>query len=283
MKIYFISLISLCLFYQGFSQSGWTKPKGEFFGKLDFSSLSSEKYYNPSGLKINTNNFTQRSLNWYGEYGITDKLTFITAMPLLRINAFETTEPVTGVGDLKVELKYQLKSQGLPISISIAPEIPTGRSNAFSQSKTEPLERINLPTGDGEFNVWSTLAISKSIGKAYGSIYGAYNYRTKYEGLAFRDLYAFGLEFGLSPIKDLWVNAKTKAQFSTGDCEHPELGFVRGDATTYTLFSFEVYYKVTKNIGFSATYLTGTSFISPFRNIYIAPYFSVGVIYENKK
>ncbi|HMQ07605.1 MAG TPA: hypothetical protein PKC30_09920 [Saprospiraceae bacterium] len=263
------------------SQSGWSKPKGGFFGKLDYSYLVADRYYNISGHQSQTQKFRQSSLNWYGEYGIMERLTFITYIPVFRFHSFENTETVAGVGDLRLEIKYRIFPDGwLPLSISIAPEIPTGRSEAEASLLSNPQESINLPTGDGEFNVWSTLAISSSWGKMYGNAFGAYNYRTRYKDFELRDLYQVGIELGWNPLNDLWLNTKLRAQFSTGESLHPDLEFLRGDGTTYTLYSVEAYYKISKNIGFSATYLSGGDFIFPFRNIYIAPYFSIGIIYD---
>ena len=279
-KIFLLSLVGLLPIYMA-AQSGWTRaPKGLFL-KLDGSYLNATKYYNPDGNELTTSAFRQASLNMYGEYGFRKRLTFIVQAPLLRLNSFETTETVAGIGDLRLEVKYRLTgNNALPVSLSIAPELPTGRANAFAQNKNFPTDRINLPTGDGEFNVWATLAASKSFGKWYASVFAAYDFRTKYEGKAFRDLYQFGLEAGYNPWKPLWLNAKLRAQFSEGNSLHPDLGFVRGDATTYTLVSAEAFYKFSKNWGASATLLSGGNWVAPFRNIYIAPYFSVGVVYE---
>ena len=105
--------------------------------------------------------------------------------------------------------------------MSLGAEIPTWRANAFAQSKTIALEKINLPTGDGEFNFWTTLAASKSLGIGYVSLYSAYNFRTKYQGLAFQDLYQIGGEIGFNPIKSLWINGKIRWQLSTGESKHP--------------------------------------------------------------
>ena len=262
------------------AQSGWTRTAKGLFMKVDASFLSADTYYSPEGNAISTSTFNQRTLNFYGEYGFRERLTFIVQAPLLRLNSFETTETAAGFGDLRLEAKYRLTGNDLPVSVSIAPEIPTGRANAFAANKEFPDDRINLPTGDGEFNVWATLAASKSFGKVYASAFAAYDFRTKYEGKKFRDLYQFGAEVGFNPWKPLWLNAKLRAQFSNGESQHPELGFVRGDGTTYTLASAEAFYKITGNWGVAATYLTGGDWIAPFRNIYIAPYFSVGVVYE---
>lgn len=264
-----------------FSQSGWTKSKSAYFGKLDFTSFTAEKYYTLSGKQLTTNAFKQNSVNLFFEYGITDQLTAILNVPLLRINSFETSNAVFGNGDARIELKYRItSSSSIPLAVSIAPELPIGRANALASNKINPVDKINLPLGDGEFNVWSTVAISLPLGKAYISSFGAYNWRTKYEGKSFRDQYQFGAEVGVNPLKPLWMNAKLRGQYAIGESRHPDLSFVRGDATTYTLISFEAFYKINQKLGFSATYLTGANLLAPYKNIYIAPYFSLGIIYQ---
>jgi hypothetical protein len=161
------------LFASATAQSGWTRAKNGFFGKLDVSHLSSDHYFSTTGTKLTTSKFQQTSLTFYGEYGLKNRLTLITSLPILRRNAFETTNGVFGLGDLKLELKYRLtKNPAWPVALSIAPELPIGRKNAFAQNKTNPAEKINLPIGDGEFNVWTTLAASKSFGKKYFSVLG---------------------------------------------------------------------------------------------------------------
>jgi hypothetical protein len=266
------------------AQSGWTKEKGKYFTKLDFSNFVSTAYFNPSGNQLLTSEFRQRSVHFYGEYGITDRFTIIGSMPLLRLNSFETTKTVAGIGDLRLEFKYKpFKNLKLPMAVSIAPELPTGRKNAFAENKFIPGEKINLPAGDGEFNIWGTLAVSLPFSKkGYTSFYGSYNLRTAFEGLDFQDLYQVGFEIGYNPFKSFWLNAKLRSQYTIADSEHPELAFVRGDATTYTLLSAEAFYKINDRFGISATFLTGNEWLASFQNIYIAPYFSVGVIYEKK-
>lgn len=284
MKIFSFTLSFLFLTAIAFGQSGWTLSKGKYFGKIDFTSFNADKYYTASGELFNTNTFSQKAFNVYGEYGLTDHLTVILNVPLIRINSFETTNKVSGIGDAKIELKYQLtnKSQ-IPISISIAPEIPLGRSNAFAVNASNPLEKINLPLGDGEFNVWTTLAFSLPFANwAYSSYFGAYNFRSSYEGKQFRNQYQIGFEIGVKPIDKLWLNTKLRGQYSNGNSLYPELSFIRGDGTTYSLISFEAFYKLKKQFGISMSYFTGSGILAPFKNIYIAPYFSVGFIYENK-
>jgi hypothetical protein len=261
-------------------QSGWTRSEKGMFIKLDASHLRADRYYNLIGEAVTTSAFQQSTINLFAEYGFRPRLTFILQAPLLRFNSFETTSTVVGPGDLRLEAKYRLTGNKWPITVSVAPELPTGRANAFATNKNFPDDRINLPTGDGEFNVWTTIAASKSLGKWYTSIFSAYNFRTTYQSKKFRDLYQFGAEIGYNPWQKVWVNAKLRAQFSNGDSKHVDLGFVRGDATTYTLASVEALYKWNQNWGITGTFLTGGNWIAPFQNIYIAPFFSLGVVYE---
>jgi hypothetical protein len=277
--------VLLFLFLQSFTilsaQSGWTKDAKSYFLKLDFSNLKANKYSNPLGEQLTTSFFSQQSINFYGEYGLTKDFTIISNIPLLRINSFETTEKVAGFGDVRLDLKYRLPIK-LPVSFSLGAELPTGQSNKYAYSKTFPTDFINLPIGDGELNIWSTLATSMSVKKVYFSLYGAYNYRTTYNSLKFVDLYQIGAEFGYNPLKDLWLNVKLKGQFSTKESTEPSLGFLRGDGTTYTIVSAEAFYKLNDKFGISATFLSGGSWLAPLKNLYTAPYFSIGLVYEKK-
>ncbi len=281
-KNYLITLF-VALSFGVNAQSGWTKGKGEFFGKIDFAQLSTGNYYAPDGANLQTNKFTQSTINFYGEYGLQSRWSGIVSMPLWRQNSFSTTNKVSGMGDLRMDLKYRIiKNQNWPVAISVGIELPTGRANAYAANKSVPQDRINLPTGDGEFNIWTTLAASKSLGPGYISAFTAYNFRTKYQDLPFRDVYQVGAEVGANPFKPLWVNLKIRSQYSTGESKYPELGFVRGDGTTYTLYSAEAFVKFSSKFGGSITYLSGTDLLAPFKNIYISSFLSFGLIYELK-
>ena len=160
-----ISLVFLAFFpFLLMAQGGWTRAPKSWFLKFDAAHLNSDRYINPIGGELKTSAFRQTNFSFYGEYGFRERLTFIAQGPLLRLNSFETTEIAAGIGDLRLEAKYRLTNNRLPVSISIAPEFPTGRANAFAANKANPADVINLPTGDGEFNVWTTLAASKTFG-----------------------------------------------------------------------------------------------------------------------
>ena len=265
------------------AQSGWTKEKGEGFYQLSFQSFQSSDYYTLGGELLNTNKFSQQSLVFYGEYGLTDRFTIIANLPLQTWNGFETTETVSGLGDLRLEFKHALLKKYLPLSISVAPEIPIGRANNFAQSTINDFEEINLPSGDGEFNVWTTLASSFALPNApfYGSIFAAYNFRTEYDEVSFSDQIAIGAEVGYKVANLVWVNARLNGLNSVDDVL-VATDFVRGDGTEYTSYSFGASFPVYKDFHLNLNYRNFADFIYSRRNLYSAGTWSIGIFYQRK-
>lgn len=277
-----LSLLLLVNGFISFAQSGWTRSKHTSFVKVAYNYFQSDNYYNPTGDHLNTSVFRQQSITFYGEYGITDRFTTILHAPLLKANGYETTNTVYGIGDLKIEFKYRLL-KNIPVSISIAPEIPTGSRNNYAVNKSNSQERINLPTGDGEFNVWSTLAGSASFHPVPAYISGAvaFNYRTTYEDIDFRNQLKYTLEAGYKIADVVWINGTIAAQQSLGNASGIT-DFVRGDGTEFTAFGVGVAYAFMGNWSITAQVWTYGDLIFERKNIYAAPTFSVGVFYEIK-
>ncbi len=277
----------LCVFALGstsaLAQSGWTKQKGEGFYQLSFQSFGSEDYYTLGGELLETNQFSQQSIVLYGEYGVTDKFTIIGNLPLQTWNGFETTETVSGLGDLRLEFKHSILKKYLPLSISVAPEIPIGKANNFAKSTQNDFDKINLPSGDGEFNVWTTLATSFALPNAplYGSIYGAYNFRTEYDGVSFSDQISIGAEIGYQIANLVWVNARLNGLNSVDEVL-VATDFVRGDGTEYTSYSFGVAVPVYKEFHINVNYRDYADFIFSRRNLYSAGTWSIGIYYQRK-
>jgi hypothetical protein len=187
------------------------------------------------------------------------------------------------LGDLRLEFKHAILKKYLPLTISVAPELPIGKANNFAKSTINDFEQINLPSGDGEFNVWSTIATSFSLPNAplYGSIFGAYNVRTEYDGIEFNDQYALGAELGYQIAKKVWVNARLNALATVGDVL-VATDFVRGDGTEYTSFSFGASVPVYKKLHLNLNYRNFNDLIFERKNLYSSGVVSVGVYYERK-
>ncbi len=265
------------------AQSGWTRKKNTYFVKTAINLFSSDNYYNPEGQKISSNEFRQQALNLYGEFGVTNRFTTIVHFPLLKLNSFENTNTVAGIGDLKVELKYALLSKNIPITLSIAPEFPTGSKNNYAQSEDNDFDQINLPTGDGEFNIWSTLAGSFSFHpiNGYLSLSSQYNYRTKYNDFSFRDQVKFNVEVGYKFLDKVWLNAILSAQTSVGT-PSGVTDFIRGEGTEFTAIGIGAAYEFIKGWSFSLESWGYSDIIFDRKNLYSAPSFSFGVFHEIK-
>ncbi|TAE55103.1 MAG: hypothetical protein EAZ89_06000 [Bacteroidetes bacterium] len=279
-KTGFLLAFTLGFFAAAFAQSGWVKEKGQYFVKADLAVFQSRSYYNPLGTKVITSVFSQQMLNLYAEYGLGKRLALQGSFPVLRFNRYSGTQPAIGQGDLKLEVKYALLKGKTPLSLTISPELPTGRANAFANNKNIPGDQINLPTGDGEFNVWTTLALSRGFGKVYATIWSAYNVRTQYKGEIFQDVWQAGAEIGGAPAKNLWINAKLRTQTSMGASVSPNLGFVRGDASEFTQVSLGAYYKFRPKGGIAADLSAISGFLQPLTNMYAGSSFSLGWVWE---
>ncbi len=276
-------LVGLALSITVHAQSGWTRKKNTYFIKTAVNLFTSDNYFTPDGEKLKTNKFRQQALTLYSEYGITDRLTTIVHFPLLKLNSFENTNRVAGIGDLKVEVKYALFKKNIPITLSVAPEFPTGSKNNYAQSKENNFDQINLPTGDGEFNIWTTLAGSASFYPipAYLSLSSQYNYRTKYKAFSFRDQVKFNIEAGYKLFDTVWFNATLSAQTSVGEATGVT-DFIRGEGTEFTAFGFGAAYEFIKGWSLSAQTWGYSDLIFDRKNLYSAPTFSIGVFYEIK-
>ena len=270
--------------FNSFSQSGFTREKKNLFVKADYQFYNSEDYNNNSGTKIKTSKFSQKTFSLYGEYGISNRFAINANIPFFRLNGYETTNTVGGFGDVAVELKYALKKGKFPIALSIAPSLPTGTKQLLANSKTNSFDRIDLPSGDGEFNVWTTAAISHSFypKPMYASAFTSFNYRTKYKERNFQNQFQTGIEFGYKFVNKLWLSGKVFVL--TGVGPQPVFAdFIRGDGSSFTGVTINTMYELGKHLGLTAQYFRCNSLIVDARNNYAAGTFSFGVTYIRKR
>ncbi|MCB0589135.1 MAG: hypothetical protein KDD06_27850 [Phaeodactylibacter sp.] len=268
------------------SQSGWAREKGSLYVQAAAYGFSSRDYYSVDGQLFDKGGkLTSTIYSIYGEYGLSSQLTIIGDLPVLGRNKFSNTNTVSGLGDFRLDLKYGVNQSKLPVSFSLGVELPTGQKDLFATAK-EPnefgiIERINLPTGDGEWNFLATVAVSRSFweGKAYGSAFAAYNLRTQqYSGQV-----RLGAEVGGQPLPGLWLFGKLFTQLKGLEGSTDDVSFFRGEGTTFTRISFGGQYMLLEEWGVTASFfLPINDFITPFRNIYAAPAFQVGVVYQSR-
>lgn len=279
---YFLFTGLLLAAFSAEAQSGWAQEKGSLYTQAAVSYYGSSDFYGTQGqLFDGENTFSNYSLNLYGEYGLTNQLTAIADLPILRVNQFSNTESVAGIGDVKLGLKYQL-AKDFPIAISVVADIPTNDGISFADAKELNelgiRERINLPTSDGEFNVWTTLAASQSFanGKAYASLYGQVNFRTQ----NFSNQLKVGGELGYKIIPKMYLMARLSIQERLSDEITPGANFLYGEGTTFTTVGLSVFYELNENLRLVASFADYNSWLTDLRNIYDGNTYSVGVAFE---
>jgi hypothetical protein len=267
------------------AQNGWTRKAKSFYAQATLSNFSSKDYYSINGTLFNTGStFKNSGLLLYGEYGLTDRFTLVFDMPLLVLNRFNTTKTVAGLGNATLGIKYGLFKK-LPVSLQVDFEIPTDDGIKFSDAKEANelgiIEQINLPTSDGEFNIWTTLAVSQSLpnGKTFASLYSRVNFRTE----SFSHQFQAGLEVGHLFFDRLYLIGKLKIQEKLGGKDgevNAGASFLYGEGTTFTSYGVTAMYNLNKQIKLVASVTDYGDFFTDRRNIYGGRTYTLGVAIE---
>ena len=165
---------------------GWPRPKGHGFYKLDFSMIQARQFFSNQSDIIDLNGVgTQLGsyvTSFYGEYGITDRLTAVAYVPFLVRNTVnegvgeltgEVLQPGlenTAFGDADLGLRYNFYSKGpWVLSGSLTLGLPTG------DSENPDL----LYTGDGEFNQLVKIEWGYGAARWYATGHLGFNNRTE--------------------------------------------------------------------------------------------------------
>ncbi len=282
-KYWYAFVVFTLMISQIQAQSGWTRKAKSFYIQSTASYYSSKDYYTTEGILFDSGSrFSSSALILYGEYGVTDRITAIVDLPVVMLNSFSSTETVAGVGSLNVGLKYRLFNN-IPIAIQASLEIPTDDGTNFARSKQPnalgTFDEINLPTSDGEFNVWTNLIGSHSFGdgKTYGSLYTGVNFRTE----SFSNQFQAGAEVGHLFFDKLYLIGKLRILEKLSSNDGFQGGsFLYGEGTTFTSYGFNAIYKLGGHLSLVTAYSDYAGFLVDRKNIYDGATFSLGISIE---
>ena len=264
------------------AQSGWVRAKKDAYVQVSASFLSSDNYHNLAGDGLKTTRFLQGNFTFYGEYGLTNRFTAIVQTAPVRVNRYETTEAVVAPSDLRFELKYALLRKKWPVTLAIGPEVPISKRDNFAKHKKPNdlgiYEQANLATTDGETNIWTTLAASKSWGKYKGwaTAFSSYNLRTR----GFTDQFQGGFEVGYKIRPVFYVKTRGTVLLSMSGGPNQNVPFFRGEGTEMSALSAGFGWQFSKHFGATADLWKCFSFPVKVRNAYAGPVASVGVFYK---
>ena len=276
-----IPLVAVICFFTTNAFAQWTQKTGNGYYKLSAWYLEADSHYTDTGETDPNTTRGQFSVNFYGEYGLSDKIDIITYIPFFS-RTFEndvisgTTgqklsegEALNGIGDIDLGIKYGiLQGESYAWSASLILGLPTGESAGGSNG--------SFQTGDGEFNqlIRTALGLSFSLGNlpAYAKTYVGFNNRTN----NFSDEFRTGLEVGANTFnKKLWIIGKTDVlkSFKNGSLSaQNSQGSIFANNIEFVSLSIETAYYITEKLGVSLSYSNAVSG----RLIYANPSFSGG-------
>ena len=256
----------------------WTKNKGKGFYKLDFTSIKATDVFDTKGDVVPFRTLGNYTTSFYGEYGITDKITAVAYIPFFVRNVInETKGAQTGTiiekgiennnfGDVDLGFRFALPVKNFAVSANVLFGIPTGDAK----------QPDALFTGDGEFNQMLKIGVGTGKKRWWTQAALGFNNRTK----GFSDEFRYDFEFGYK-----FFNDRLLAIFKINGIESLNNG--TNTAAITGLFSNNVeyagvgpeilyYVNAKKTIGVSARF-TGAF---KGQNVLAAPSLSFGVFAE---
>jgi len=200
----YITILFLCICLQAFSQSPWTKEKGEFYTQLTYTTIPN---YNTLFGDPDSNSFSDISDNtiqFYLEYGISDKTTIIANLPLKLITIDNFTDPRinclgdcpqdyndTGIGNIEIGVKHNFYKKDWILSGQFSMEANTGSYDTFS----------GIRTGYDAYTFTSLFLAGRSFDKLYIQSFIGANIRTNDYSSNFK----IGGEIGRKISNKIWI------------------------------------------------------------------------------
>lgn len=196
-------LIILLLSISAFSQSPWTQKKGKVYTQLSFTSIAS---YNAlfGDPDYNTEReITDNTLQFFGEYGLSDKTSLLVNIPFKMIKAGDLTSPsITAIpltssatesslGNIEIGLKHNFYNKKWLLSGQFSIEANTSSYDASS----------GIRTGYDAWSFSPLLLAGRGFGKTYVQGFVGANIRTNDYSSNFR----IGGELGRKLGKYIWL------------------------------------------------------------------------------
>lgn len=183
----------------------WSQKKGHFYSKLTYIYSTASEVY---GLNFPAT-FNDNALYFYGEYGLTNKLTFQASIPGLKLsenqaNSLKGTTAGYFAGDYNLNLKYQFLSNPVVAAISAGTKLPL-----FYEIFDQP------PLGNGETDYNAALLLGGSFHPLPLYVTGGIGYRLR-GGDFINEIY-FDIEAGYTLGRRYLLRAQADLIRSAGD------------------------------------------------------------------
>ena len=200
----FTKLLFLLISISVFSQSPWTQEKGKFYTQLSFTTIPNyntlfgDPDYTISG------KLTDNTVQFFGEYGLSDKTSLVINLPLKMISIDGFQDPridcigdcsrnfdKTALGNISLGLKHNFYKKDWVLSGQLSLEANTSSYDMKS----------GIRTG---YNAWSFTPLflaGRGFGKTYLQAFVGANIRTNKYSSNFK----IGGEVGHKITKNIWL------------------------------------------------------------------------------
>lgn len=261
-KIFVILILAMSFLFlnEKFFAGAWTQQKGKGYFQIGSQILRANQFYEPGGNKIDITTLGDYTVTFYGEYGITNKLTVIGSLPVFRRITLNRVEGINsgtelfggdtknGISDFDIGVKYSIAKFGSTVmSASLTIGIPVGDNK----------QKNGLYTGDGEWNQQLSVGIGHSFsGPFYFSADAGFNNRVE----GYSDEVRYNLEIGYSWEKFIFImKANGVETLRNGvDAVLGGAGGLFANNQQYLVFGPEIVYSFNESLGVNAGAVTAT-------------------------
>jgi hypothetical protein len=181
----------VCALTAATAQAGpWPQGRRHAYTKLSFQYLQAREYAQPDGTVFEIPRLTATEVSFFGSFGLTDRLTLWTNVPVVRSSDLaddpDELGRETGLGDLGFAVQAQVGSRGpWVVAVRGAIQVPTG-----DETRSEGLQA----TGSGVFESSGVLGAGRSFGGGRGFGFAEAGY--KYRGGGLKDAFVYSAQVG---------------------------------------------------------------------------------------
>jgi hypothetical protein len=251
-----LKIVVLLMSISTFSQGPWTKEKGKFYTQLSFTTIPSyNTLFGDPEYKLQRN-VTDNTLQFYGEYGLSDKTTLLVNIPLKFINTegfntnannvFTQIEETskTSLGNIEIGLKHNFYKKDWLLSGQLSLEANT---SSFDQSS-------GIRTGYDAFTFTPLFLAGKSFGKSYLQTFIGSKIRTNNYSSNFK----IGGEYGRKLSEKFWLTGflDISKSFENGDVILPSANLATGlyvNDQEYGVVGVKGIYEINNKFGVNAS------------------------------
>lgn len=220
MRIAFIALLLAGCVAGLRAQSPWTRRDAGFYTQLAWHSIPA--YTSIFGVdgqgRVLDRALNESTLQWYGEYGLSDQTTLVASIPyqFMKAGAFQNNGlfPQTAegnfqaLGNVSIAFRQQLWNKGVQVAGTFRFDLPVNQYDPPT----------GLRTGYNAFTILPMISAGKGFGKFYTFAFAGYGLRTD----GYSDFAQAGLEGG-AKIGPVWLVLFTELirPFENGNVDLP--------------------------------------------------------------